>query len=110
MDKDNKDYILNIRLSRDTYEKVKNLAKKNAESVSHLVRKAIHDGLDIASDISEDIFGKEKKMPNITSYHQGIAAQDLICADCGARIKAGEKVTIGENHAGNKYYYCTVCK
>lgn len=110
MEKDNKDYILNIRLSKDTYQKVKNLAKENAESVSHLVRKVIHDGLDIASDITKDVFGNDKKAPNIINYYNGIAAQDIACSECNQKIKSGQKIVIGESAFGKKYYFCVSCK
>jgi len=106
----NKDYILNIRISRKTYEKVRTLAKENAESISHLVRKVIDDGLDVASDVSEDIFGKGKKVRNIVSYYNGTAGQDISCAECGHAIKAGKAITIGESSSGKKYYFCSDCK
>jgi formamidopyrimidine-DNA glycosylase len=110
MNNESKNYILNIRLSQNTYQKVKNLAKENAESISQLVRKVIYDGLDIASDISEDILGKNKKTSNITNYYRGTAAQGLTCANCGHKIKSGATITIGESSFGKKYYYCSNCK
>jgi len=110
MNNENKDYILNIRISKKTYEKVKDLAKENAQSVSHLVRKVINDGLDIASDLSEDIFGKGKKETNIISYYHGIAGRDIWCAKCGRKIKMGQKIVIGESTFEKKYYFCVNCK
>ena len=121
MDNDNKDYILNIRLSKKTYDQVKNLAKENAESISHLVRKVINDGLDIAADISDDIFGEKSKTPNskkttakkstnIINYYNGIAARDMLCANCSHKIKSGQKIIVGESTFGKKYYFCVNCK
>lgn len=110
MPEENKDYILNIRISQKTYEKVKTLAQENAESVSHLVRKVINDGLDIASDISEDIFGQRKKASNIMNYYNGKAARAMLCSHCGRKIKSGQKIVIGESAFGKKYYFCVNCR
>lgn len=105
----NKDYILNIRISRKTYEKVKGMAKENRESVSHLVRKVIDDCLEIGNDLSEEIFGK-KKENNIFTYYNGVTAKDMSCSECGDNIKSGKTIIIGETNKGKKYYFCSKCK
>lgn len=108
MNDNNKDYILNIRISKETYEKVKNEAKENAESVSNLIRKVIDDGLGIASNISKEIF--DKKIKNITNYYNGITAKDIPCSQCGKIIKSNKTVVVGETNWGKKYYFCSKCK
>lgn len=103
MNEKNKDYILNIRISKDTYEKVKREAKENTESVSNLIRKVINDGLGIVSDLTDN-------QKNITSYHEGKTAKDISCSQCGKIIKSGKIVTVGETNWGKKYYFCSKCK
>src|SRR3989344_4274039 len=49
---ESKDYIINLRVSRATYDKVKQKAKENRETVSNLLRKVIDDSAEIVTDFS----------------------------------------------------------
>jgi formamidopyrimidine-DNA glycosylase len=105
----NKDYILNIRISRKTYNKIKDLAKENKDTISHVVRKVIDDSMDIASSIHDDIFGKSNPKEHITTYYRATAAQDIPCATCGKIIKKEKDLVVGETANGKKFYFCTDC-
>lgn len=110
---ENKDYIINFRVSRKTYEKMKQKAKENRESVSNLARKAIEDSVEIIHDLSREIFGtgdKKNKFEDIVSFHRAQFAQDMECASCGKTISKGTVGVVGENKAGKKYYFCADCK
>lgn len=109
MTKDNKDYIINIRVSKETYEKIKDRAQENRETVSNLVRKVIDDSSEIISDISNDMFGKNK-IGKMSVYYKGLAADNIACSVCDKKIKKGASVTIGETKTGKKYYFCNKCK
>lgn len=110
MPEDNKDYIINLRVSRATYDKIKQKARENEESISNLVRKAISDSAEIITDLSEEIFGRQNKFKDIVGYHRARAAKDLRCAKCERTISAGEVVTIGETEGIKKYFFCENCK
>jgi formamidopyrimidine-DNA glycosylase len=107
-----KDYIINLRVSRETYEKIRQKAKENQESVSNLIRKAIDDSAEIFSDLTDELFGRSKsgKFENVTSYHKSKAAKELKCDNCGAVIAAGAPVTVGETTGAKKYFFCENCK
>lgn len=107
---ENKDYIINIRVSKDTYEKIKNKASENRESVSNLVRKVIEDSSEIISDLSREIFGKGAKYSDVVIYYKAQLAKETKCDKCGKTITKGEVATIGENDKGKKYYFCSECK
>lgn len=111
-DSDAKDYIINLRVSRATYNKIKEKAKENSETISNLVRKAIDDSSEIISDLSKDIFGKNRKkdFDDIASYHKVKAAKEISCDNCGAKIRAGEAATLGETRSGRGYYFCAKCR
>jgi len=106
----NRDYIFNIRISKETYEKVRREAKENAESISNLLRKVINDGLDIASSVSSEFRDKENKFKNIVSYYNVKLARDIPCSRCGTIIKSSKDATVGETNSGRKYYFCARCK
>ena len=110
METENKDYIINIRVSRETYDKVKQKASENRESISNLVRKVIEDSSEIISDLSRDIFNKGEKFSDIVSYHKAQLAKDMQCGKCGKDILKGETATVGENSKGKRYYFCSECK
>lgn len=105
----NKDCLLNIRISKKTYDRVKRAAEENKESISNLIRKVINDCLEITNDISQDIFNKTETN-KISAYYQGVAAQNITCAQCQKKIKSGNKITIGETTNGKKYYFCLKCR
>lgn len=108
---ENKDYIINFRVSRKTYEKIKEKAKENRESISNLARKAVEDSAEIISDLSREIFGKgENKFEDIVSFHKAQFAQDMKCASCGKMIAKGTVGVVGETKAGKRYYFCTDCR
>ncbi len=110
MTEEKKDYIINLRLSRATYDKLKDLAKENRETLSNLVRKTIDDGLDIFNDVSTELFGKEIKPENkILHYYEGIIMDEGKCSKCGKKISRGSKVLIGETKKGSKKYICITC-
>lgn len=112
MAEDNKNYVINLRVSKATYEKIKQKARENRESISNLVRKAVEDSSEIISDLSEEIFGKGKdnKFQDVASYHKSKAAKDIKCDKCGAAIAAGAGVTVGETTGAKKYFFCENCK
>jgi len=110
---DNKDYIINFRVSRKTYEKIKEKAKENRESISNLARKAVEDSAEIISELSKEIFGKgedKEKFGDIVSFHKAQFAQDMECVSCDKVIAKGSVGVVGENKTGKKYYFCTDCR
>jgi len=108
----NKDFIINLRVSRATYDKIKRKARENSETISNLVRKAIEDSSEILADLSEEVFGKasEDKLKDIASYHKVQLAQNMDCARCGKKLMTGEMVVCGETAIGRRYYLCPTCK
>ncbi len=110
MEDSNKDYIINLRVSRDTYEKIKNKAKENSESISTLIRKAINDSAEIIGDLSNEIFQKKDKFKDIVGYHRFRTAQELECSQCHSKIPLGEIVTVGETEKSKKYFFCKTCR
>lgn len=110
MSENNKDYIINIRVSRATYENIRQKAKENRESISNVVRKAINDSAEIISDLSNELFGKKDKFRNVVGYHKSRAAKEIKCSGCGAAIGQGDVVTIGETEGTKKYFFCGNCK
>ncbi len=111
-EKENKDYIINLRVSRATYEKVKQKARENKESISSLLRKVMDDSVEVISDISHDLMGKEKgkKFKDIVGYYKLKTAQDIACDQCGSSIVSGETATVGETANAKKYFFCNNCK
>lgn len=107
---DNKEYIINIRVSKDTYNKLKSRAKDNGESLSNLVRKTINDSWEIFTDLKKDILGGDKK-PNgdITHYQKIFMAKDIICDHCNNNIPRGNQAFLGETKTGAKKYICNNC-
>ena len=97
----NKDYILNIRVSRETYEKVKDMAKENSESVSALIRKVIKD----SDEILGDIFPRKDKWGDIKTYSTEKAARDIECEKTGKKIKKGSSVIVGQTSSGKRHYF-----
>lgn len=109
---DNKDYIINLRVSRATYEKIKQKAKENRESTSNLVRKIVDDSIEVISELSDELLGKSKnnKFKDIVSYHKVKVAQELKCNKCDKAISIGETITVGETAGAKKYFFCNNCK
>lgn len=106
----NKEYIINIRVSKDTYSKLKAKAKENSESLSSLVRKTLDDSYEILGDLKRDIFGDDKKPANdISHYQKVIIAKDVTCDRCQSNIPKGSQVFFGETKAGIKKYFCNSC-
>lgn len=105
---DNKDYIINIRVSKETYEKLKSKAKENSESLSNLVRKSLDDSWEIFGDLKNEIFGK-KESDNIIHYQKVIIAKDTKCSRCGTPIFKGSEALLGETKTSQKKYFCTSC-
>lgn len=110
MPDDNKDYVINLRVSRATYDKIKRKAKENQESISNLVRKAIDDSTEIIADLSDDLLGKRSKFKDIVGYHKSKAAQGLECARCEEKIAPGDAVIVGETEGAKKYFFCENCE
>jgi|GEM_PF-983013 len=111
---ENKDYVLNIRVSRETYNKLRSKARENRESLSSLVRKAVHDGLEIFGDIKKDFFGEKndifkKNVPDFDYFQSVIAAKNLACQRCSTQIAKGERAFIGETKSGSRKYFCSTC-
>jgi hypothetical protein len=112
MEDDNKDYIINLRVSKQTYEKIKSKAQQNKNTISSLLRNIIDDSAEIFSDLSNDFKGQTatNKFKDVVSYHRGMLAQERNCDNCGSLIAKNEVVTIGEVEKGGSYYFCTKCK
>ena len=110
MEDSNKDYILNLRVSRVTYEKIKHKAKENSESISTLIRKAISDSAEIIDDLSGELFQKRDKFKDVIGYHRFKTAQKIECSQCHSEIPAGETATVGETEKSKKYFFCKVCR
>lgn len=107
----NKDYIINLRVSRATYEKIKEKARENRESISNLVRKAIDDSSEIISDLSDEIFGrKSNKFEDVSVYYKAQVAKEVECANCKKKIAKGDIATVGETQGAKKYFFCDNCK
>lgn len=106
----NKEYIINIRVSKDTYNKLKEKAKENSESLSSLVRKTIDDSWEIFKDIKKDLFGDEGKgNGSVLHYQKVIVAKDVECDRCHSPITKGTQVFLGETKSGTKKYFCSDC-
>src|SRR5579872_6087706 len=110
-DANTKDYIINLRVSRATYEKIKTKASENRDTVSNLIRKVIEDSSDIMQDLSRDIFGepKKKSFDDVVGYHEITLAREMECARCGKVMKKGAKAEVGETKSGTHYYFCGTC-
>ena len=107
---DNKEYVINIRVSKGTYSKLKTKAKENGESLSNLVRKTLDDSWEIFSDLKKDIFGEDEKAnDNITHYQKVIVAKNVVCERCNTNIPKGSQVFLGETKNGEKKYFCGNC-
>lgn len=108
---DNKEYIINIRVSKEVYDKLKNRAKENGESLSNLVRKTLSDSWEIFDDLKKDLFGQSKKADNenIEHYLKVIVAKDILCDRCQSKISKGDQVIFGETKTGLKKYICNDC-
>jgi formamidopyrimidine-DNA glycosylase len=107
---DNKDCVINFRVSRETYDKIKDKAQENRETMSNLVRKVIEDGVEIIDDLSRDFLGGQKKPRPIVSYARVTLAAEVKCANCQKIIKAGTTATAGYDEKGQISYFCPVCK
>jgi len=105
-----KDYVLNIRVSKDTLNKLKNKAKENSQSLSDLVRKTLDDSWEIFGDLKEDLFGKDEKSANGVDYYQKvIVAKDVNCEKCGSPISKASEAYLGITKVGAKKYFCNSC-
>ena len=109
MSDDRKDYIINLRVSRKTYEKLKARASENRETMSNLARKVIDDGMEIIGDVSDELLGKDKKNTDVCYTYEVHLAKDDVCNQCGCVLKKGKKVIVGEKKSGRKYCFCTKC-
>jgi hypothetical protein len=107
---DNKDYILNIRVSKETYEKLKAKARENSESLSTLVRKTLDDSWEILTDLKQELFGgSNKNNGGIMYYQKIIVAKDFPCDSCHVNIPKGSQAFLGETKSGPKKYFCQSC-
>lgn len=101
MTDENKDYILNIRVSKETYEKVKDMARENSESVSALIRKVLRD----SEEIIGDVFPGKNRWSDIKTYSTEKAARDIVCEQSGKNIRRGGTVIVGETASGRRHYF-----
>ncbi len=107
---DNKDHIVNLRVTSDTYEKLKKGALANSESVSNFIRKAIEGSIGLVADISEEILSLGSgDLSGIESYHPARAAKKMACARCGGNIVRGATMMVGETSGSRKYMLCEEC-
>lgn len=106
----NKEYIINIRVSKETYNKLKNKAKENGETLSNLVRKTLDDSREILSDLKDELFGVSSKKANGVDYFQRvILAKDADCFSCGCALTKGTQVYMGQAKNGAQKYFCDSC-
>lgn len=112
MEDTTKDYIINLRVSRKTYDKIKDRAKKNGETISNLIRSIINDSAEVISDLSSELTGKKTKdkFADIVSYSRAVLAQSRPCDNCGKEMAKGETVIAGETATRARYYFCPSCK
>src|SRR4051812_17508054 len=111
MEDSTKDYIINLRVSRQTYDKVKSRARKNGQTISNLIRGIIDDSAEIISDISHDLRGpKKEKFGDIVSYHKSVLAQAKTCDNCGTEMLQQTEATVGETLGSKRYYFCNNCR
>jgi formamidopyrimidine-DNA glycosylase len=112
MEDDTKDYVINLRVSKQTYEKIKNKARQNKDTISSLLRGIIDDSAEILSDLSNDLKGGKPgaKFNDVVSYHRGMLAQERLCDNCGVHMVKGETTTIGDTDKGKSYFFCARCK
>ena len=112
MEDGSKDFVINLRVSKETYNKIKSKAKKNGYTISALLRSVINDSAEIISDISQDLSGKkhDHKFGDVISYHKAVLAQSKICDNCSMEMAKGEVTTVGETTKGKSYYFCYRCK
>lgn len=103
----NKDYIFNLRLSRDTVEKLKTKAKENGETASHFARKLLNDGLEVFGDLREDIFPKSSVplKDQVIHRYEVILMKDEVCCETEKKLKKGTKAIVGETEKGKKHYF-----
>lgn len=106
---DNKDYILNIRVSKETYDKLKKKAKENSESLSGLVRKTIDDSWEIFGDLRDDLFGAKPAKEGVVHYQKVILAKNAECSRCGTIISSGTEGYVGQTKSGESKYFCQGC-
>ncbi len=109
---ENKEYIINIRVSKDVYKKLKERAKENSESLSSLVRKTIDDGFEIFGDLRKELFGDgEEKNGNgkFVHYEKVIVAREMECEHCHKPIAKGDNAFLGETKSGQRKYFCADC-
>lgn len=106
---DTKDYIINIRVTKETYNNVRDSAKANSESISNFIRTLITDSADLVSDFAEGIAGRKKDFRDIISYHKAKLAKAVGCGKCGSTIPEGTVATVGETSSAKKYYFCGNC-
>lgn len=107
---DSKDYVLNIRVSKDTLNKLKNKAKENSQSLSDLVRKTLDDSREIFGDFKDDLFGKGEKAANGVEYFQKvIVAKTVDCEKCASPIAKATEAYLGVTKTGEKKYFCNSC-
>ncbi|MFA4845222.1 MAG: hypothetical protein WC654_01550 [Patescibacteria group bacterium] len=108
-----KDYVINLRVSKETFDKIKVRAKKNKDTASGLIRTLIDDSINTVADISSEVLTKangDSKDAELVSYHKGILAQKRACKTCELEMKAGDAVVIGETSTGIRFYFCLDCK
>lgn len=112
MEDDTKDYIINLRVSKQTYEKIKQKARQNKDTISSLLRNIIDDSSEILSDLTKDLKNEKSagKFTDVVSYHRATLAQERTCDSCGLTVPKNEVVTIGETGNGKSYYICSRCK
>ena len=106
---ENKEYIINIRVSKDVYEKLKRKARENSQTLSSLVRKTINDSYEVFKDFKREIFNGDNKNNNILYYQKIITATETTCERCHSKISRGNETYMGETKSGFKKYFCNNC-
>lgn len=105
----NKEYIVNIRVSKDTYDKLKRKAKENSQTISNIVRKTLDDSYEVWGDLKKDLFGDKKENSGISYYQKVVMAKDEKCERCDSDIGKGDEAYVGETKSGSKKYFCNKC-
>lgn len=108
MAKENKDQMINLRVPRAVYKKIREFAEENRDTVSNVVRKAIEDNLTFIAEVSSQVLNNGK-FQDVVGYASLKAARPLICDKCRSAIKTGEGIALGETQGARKYVFCGTC-
>ncbi|MCA9351326.1 hypothetical protein KC929_00930 [Patescibacteria group bacterium] len=103
-----KDKTINLRVSKELYNKIKKKATENRETISSTTRRFIQDSCEIISDLAGEVLTPREEVFDFE--YDGKAVSDTACALCDKKIKKGSKIKIQETNAGKKRTVCGKCE